>query len=247
MPAQAGTPASHQRQSLPESWRRKGPRLNTATRVPGRLPPGGGRSQRLQRCGCPGPQAAADRSDFSAADASYRARPSLASTAGGARPHVHSAVCQLLWPPVECPALLQGPSLPRHCQRPRLGRSGPAAATAALSRGRAACSGGCSTAARHFTTAHDSGGRSVAAMAHAQLIASGVRARHRRTTGTTTRNDAAAAAGGRVQPRSAQEARCKNGGGHSRAPRLKKWGGGTARALPAGGEAKGTAVRHHGR
>ena len=190
------------------------------------------RSTRLQRCGCPGPREAADRSDFSAADASYRARPSLASTAGGVRPHVHSAVCMLLWPPVECPALLQGPSLPRHCKRPRLGRSGPAAATAALSRGRAACSGGCSTAARHFTTAHDSGGRSVAAMAHTQLIASGVRARHRSTTGTTTRNDAAAAAGGRVQPRSAQEARCKNGGGHSRAPPSREMGGGHCTCPP---------------
>ena len=69
-------------------------------------------------------------------------------------------------------------------------------------------------------------------MAHAQLIASGVRARHRRTTGTTTRNDAAAAAGGRVQPRSAQEARCKNGGGALTCPPSQEMGGGHCACPP---------------
>ena len=188
-----------------------------------------GRSQRHLRCGCFLPRAPQPGFDSRWREAARPQRSMLAAVAASGVPGPTSG-------PITPAALPTPPSGEiRACCGGRGAKPRPRGLQRRLQHGRAA-----------LTTAHDSGGRSVAATAHAQLIASGVRARHRSTTGFSTRNDAAAPAGGRVQPRSAQEARCKNGGGHSRAPRLKKWGGGTARAPPAGGEAKGTAVRHHG-
>lgn len=121
---------------------------------------------------CPGgyPQGGADRSDSSAADARGRKQRQIAATSAlrmlptarapawlrqpvasgtAPRPHVHSAVCTAAVVASGVPGPTSGPITPATCKRPRLGRSGPAAAAAALSRGRAACSGGCSTAARH--------------------------------------------------------------------------------------------------